>query len=375
MPDVGDFIPELLCIGVDVVICGILYKVYHSTNTVIRDLTSAPQLSIDQDLKTALSKQPQSVVDDATQTVSHPYAVVRGSVAPMGRCVSSTYSAEQLQGVVQRVVFTEHKRNLSRATGFWWDSQRVIHQYTNDVPFCLINPKDAAFSPVKPFVEVVDWVDVTRVDMDTVYDKFEPNSATLGSHIWGWVVGDMQTGVQKTEMMLTQGSSLTGVGELVSGPMGVKLQPPSDGRAFFLVKNSLASLIKEYESSRTVIKVFLGIFGGVGVFITGMMAWKYYNNVKLERETRRNQDTLATVRRERGSRPARQVERERGGDGAEVADSLSCVVCLGAEREVILLPCGHVCVCADCADILITAGHTCPVCRANIDTVLPAYVS
>ena len=69
------------------------------------------------------------------------------------------------------------------------------------------------------------------------------------------------------------------------------------------------------------------------------------------------------------------ARRERGGDGAEVADSLSCVVCLGAEREVILLPCGHVCVCADCADILITAGHTCPVCRASIDTVLPAYVS
>ena len=36
-----------------------------------------------------------------------------------------------------------------------------------------------------------------------------------------------------------------------------RIQPPADGRPFYLVKNSLSSLIKEVEGSRTVLKVIL----------------------------------------------------------------------------------------------------------------------
>ena len=32
-----------------------------------------------------------------------------------------------------------------------------------------------------------------------------------------------------------------------------------------------------------------------------------------------------------------------------IPEGQSCVVCLGHQREVILMDCGHVCVCADCA--------------------------
>ena len=90
---------------------------------------------------------------------------------------------------------------------------------------------------------------------------------------------------------------------------------------------------------------------------------------------RRNQDTLAEIVRGRETR-----NMDRAGDGAgeearELPDRLVCVVCLGAEREVILLPCGHVCVCATCADTLLAGGHLCPVCRGPITTVMPAYLS
>ena len=101
------------------------------------------------------------------------------------------------------------------------------------------------------------------------------------------------TGVQKTEMMLTEGRPLTGVGQLVAGPMGVKLMPPADDKSYFLITNSLTSLIREYESSRTVVKIFLGIFSGVGLFMSGMIAWKYYKRRQQEQEIRVNQDSLA----------------------------------------------------------------------------------
>ena len=369
MPDVGDFVPELICVGVDFLICGVLYKVYRTTNNVLRDLSTVPQINIDENIRTSIENHGQSVSDLQTGTVTLPYAAIRGLVTPLGKTVVSTYPEDSIKGVIQRVVFTEHKRNMSR-TGFWVDSQRVLHQYTNDAPFCLINSKDQSlFSFVKPYIEVLDWTDADRIDLETVYDNFESNTNSLGSHIWGWVMGDMQKGVQKTEMMLTNGRPLTGVGQLVAGPMGVKLMPPSDDKSYFLINNSLTSLIKEYESSKTALKVFLGIFSGVGLFISGMIAWKYYKKLQQEREARVNLDNIARARSERGSRPARRVS------GDHDSSSLSCVVCLGAEREVILLPCGHVAVCADCADTLVSQGHQCPVCRANIDTVMPAYVS
>ena len=114
------------------------------------------------------------------------------------------------------------------------------------------------------------------------------------SHLWGWVVGDMQKGVQKTEEMLVKvkqyfsGSScVQHLAHLTSiiltgkhnhwywrsgfGPNGgqvmlsskvvdqtkplFRLQPPADGRPYYLVKNSLSSLIKEVEGSRSVLKV------------------------------------------------------------------------------------------------------------------------
>ena len=87
---------------------------------------------------------------------------------------------------------------------------------------------------------------------------------------------------------------------------------------------------------------------------------------------RRNQDTLAEIVR---GRETRTVDRAGDGEDRELPDRLVCVVCLGAEREVILLPCGHVCVCATCADTLLAGGHQCPVCRGPITTVMPAYLS
>ena len=90
-------------------------------------------------------------------------------------------------------------------TGFWVDSERLLHQYTNHAPFCLANSQvrnwnnivlnylevlqESMFSLIKPYVEVLDWNDAARIDLDTVYDHFESTGGGLGSHIWGWVVG------------------------------------------------------------------------------------------------------------------------------------------------------------------------------------------
>ena len=198
-----------------------------------------------------------------------------------------------------------------------------------------------------------------------MFDQFEAAGVgKVGKHILGTVVGDIHRGVQTTETMLTKGTTLTGIGELIAGPDGIRLQPPSDGRPYYLVKESLPSLIRGLESNRSALNIGLKIFIGIGVIISGAVLWKLYKKRQAKEDTA---EKLDTIRSERASRPAR--------DDENVPQNVQCVVCLGAAREVILLDCGHVCVCADCADELIRASHSCPVCRAGIVRVMPAYVS
>lgn len=48
-----------------------------------------------------------------------------------------------------------------------------------------------------------------------------------------------------------------------------------------------------------------------------------------------------------------------------------CLVCLTEEKNTVIMPCGHMCVCLDCGNGLVKAKHTCPICRGNIQSLIP----
>merc|ERR1712215_47179 len=51
-----------------------------------------------------------------------------------------------------------------------------------------------------------------------------------------------------------------------------------------------------------------------------------------------------------------------------VPDTLECVICMEGMKEVMMEPCGHVCICRNCALTLRTNNRLrCPVCRASSD--------
>lgn len=52
-------------------------------------------------------------------------------------------------------------------------------------------------------------------------------------------------------------------------------------------------------------------------------------------------------------------------------DSMRCIVCMLNPREIILVPCNHVCLCEDCAEII---GTVCPFCNKNIQRKMVAYL-
>jgi len=57
----------------------------------------------------------------------------------------------------------------------------------------------------------------------------------------------------------------------------------------------------------------------------------------------------------------------------EVEEKLKCVICLDKEKNSMLQPCGHVCVCSLCGDTSVL--QTCPICRVTVSSVTRAYVS
>ena len=54
-------------------------------------------------------------------------------------------------------------------------------------------------------------------------------------------------------------------------------------------------------------------------------------------------------------------------------DAEECVICWEGAAEVILQPCGHLCLCEQCVQPLLKQGLGCPMCRVNIaGCIVPA---
>lgn len=62
----------------------------------------------------------------------------------------------------------------------------------------------------------------------------------------------------------------------------------------------------------------------------------------------------------------RSREESRSASAKSEADKVTCIVCLAAERNSLLLPCRHLVLCSACAAKV----SACPLCRAPVlDTV------
>jgi uncharacterized protein YggU (UPF0235/DUF167 family) len=51
-------------------------------------------------------------------------------------------------------------------------------------------------------------------------------------------------------------------------------------------------------------------------------------------------------------------------------ENADCVVCMDASHEVVIVPCGHFCMCKECANILQNSSGKCPMCRGDIHLVV-----
>jgi E3 ubiquitin-protein ligase MUL1 len=112
-------------------------------------------------------------------------------------------------------------------------------------------------------------------------------------------------------------------------------------------------IVKKLEGRNTVLKVAICVVVSVGAII----AIRRLRIIWKERAMQRMRDAILRQRS--------QIDIE------GLSDIQICTVCLTNPKEIILIPCGHVCVCADCC---LKLHSKCPVCRQSVSSTHPAYI-
>lgn len=336
---------EVLCLGIDAVLFSLFYKLYWTSKRVAESVKGAPVISLSHDATESLKSIKDYVI---------PYAVIKGTVKAVKQPLHSD-SNPLIKGVIQQIVRREHQVKWNWATRWWLESEREVSATKNYVPFLIAGPTGGVQ------VNVLEPLGANLLDLTTVSDKFEPVSAGFGEAVWGFFTGSRTRGFQTIEQMLLEGASVTGIGQLVRGKDGqVNLYPPGQGMNYYLTQLSEASLVKSLETETSFYKILTALCGLLGTyFIYGIIS-KSYNQYRKKRALKQRRQLLQDLR-----------ERTRT-EFNTPTQSPPCVICMANPREVVILECGHVCCCADCAENLTSS---CPICRAPITRFWPAYIS
>ncbi|XP_050313620.1 LOW QUALITY PROTEIN: mitochondrial E3 ubiquitin protein ligase 1-like [Anthonomus grandis grandis] len=340
-----DCFMECVVLGLDSIVLAACIRQYYQRKNAISSILNAPALPIDKNLKDYVKSQPESKV---------PYITLRGTVKPIGNILISNNNP-LITGVIQNLRIREHVVQRT-STGFWSDSERTIQEVHNVVPFGLESKG--------VIVEMAEPLTAEYLEMEVISDTFNPTIPSVIDHLWGFFSGVRQRGVQSTEKMLRTGTVVTAVGELVYEKDGmIRLQRPSNGSPYYLTPMQIPSLVKKVEASKRNYAMLIMVSAAVGIVVVGMIARKYLKRKRERKEEQERRLRIAETRRNR---------RRENRDSNELDNNdRICVVCRTNPIEMIVLPCGHVCLCEDCAEN-ITAN--CPICRAEIQSKALAYV-
>ncbi|EZA62430.1 hypothetical protein DMN91_003756 [Ooceraea biroi] len=339
-----DYLGEVFALGMDAVIFAVCLRQYVYYKNAVKAIKDVEIHEVGPNLDTLLANEPGN----------KRYVGVRGVVRPLGEPLKSINKSD-VTGVIQKLTIQEHVVARTSA-GFWSDEQRIIQTIYNVVPFVL--QKDW-YS-----VEVIDPLSADVLNLDVISDHFEPTVPTLVDHIWGFFTGIRQRGLQSTEKMLREDSVITVVGELSSSETKsnfLTLQLPLNGSPFCITSMSVTALIRKLDNRTKVYRILCLMCGTVGLLFGGIVARRYWKNKQEQRLAEELRQSLEASRQER-----RQRVRD-----SDLREDQICVVCKTNAREIILLPCGHVCICEDCS---ASINNNCPICRTQITQKAAAYI-
>lgn len=340
-------------LAVDVVLGTALYIWYRWVNGSAEEIKKAPVFKPGAKLFEALL---------ATNTGTLAYACVQGEVKAVNRTIPSIYQ-EGRDGVIQ-VIKTSEFRDPSLTV-----TQNTLINHSEFVPFMLTQGTDnVGTNATQILVTEVREANFIMNELTVVYDVITPKNEDALTQTLAWFFG-VTKGYQKTEEMLLTNTTLLGIGEIVLMDGQLQLRPPTVGSMYILTKLTKAELIKDMEKKSFLIKLMTVATGVVGacllVYILQMQFKRWW-------EKRKMREFLQHAHQQRQIREERQAEINTVNNSGVDNSSSICVVCFNNPREVVLLDCGHVCLCADCV-VIMPQPRTCPICRRPVVRYLNAY--
>lgn len=322
-----------------------------SSITLLNFFQEAPSVDIGPDLLTLLGN------DGSPSTPKTlPYAIVRGRVTQVNGIVESSTG---LKGVMQ--IISLHEITAKRF-GDSWDTDSIppITETRNFVPFGL-KPIFTANSN-----ESAEMIVNIENPFDSIWESllfpssscFTPTNSGIQSTLLGGMRTAKVLGVRKTEKFLPIDTIVTGIGQIVvdseTGQMKLQVPTDPDCHPCMLTTLPIEDLVKKFELRKFMQRVMIGVTISMGLIIVGRRMrgwWARYRMAKL----------CESILKER---------RNINLDG--LCRCQTCLVCLVNPREVILLRCGHVCICADC---VLKVNGICPICREPIAYSHKAYIA
>lgn len=340
-----EFLGEIVAFSIETIIFAICLKQYIYYKNAVKAIKGVTLHDVGSGLDDVLDTSPNNKVG---------YIAIRGIVKPLGEPLQSI-NKKDVTGVIQKLSVKEHVVAKS-STGFWSNEERVVQKIYNVVPFVL---QKGLYR-----VEVIDPLSADILDLDVISDRFEPSVSTFVDYIWGFFTGIRQRGLQSTEKMLRVDSVITAIGELSRSENrsdSLALQPPLNGPPFYITSMSVTALVRNLDDRRKMYRFCCLMCGAIGLIIGGIVTRRYWKNRREQRAAEELRQSLEASRKER-----RQRVRDK-----DLRTDQRCVVCSTNAREIILLPCGHVCICEDCSDSI---NSNCPICRTRITQKAAAYI-
>lgn len=239
------------------------------------------------------------------------------------------------------------------------DVRRVIKDIANVRPFCIVDPNSRSTRRLK--VEVTDPLsaDYFLEFLPVTYDRFDETQEGFLSRMLDRLFGEQTKGYQETERMLGLGVPIVGLGMLGLDGKRIVLKPPEGGQRYIVTTLSKPEIVRSIRSDIRSYRICFWVFATIGAGIVGYVLFQFLRRRLAIRRTQRHIEEM---------RSAMQ------GTGAAGDNGNQCILCMNTAREVVILNCGHVCLCSECA-ISLPDPKICPICRSVVDRFVPIYIS
>ncbi|CAB3359950.1 Hypothetical predicted protein [Cloeon dipterum] len=337
----SDYGKDILLLTIDTVVVACAWKWYHNSSRATDALDLKRPLIVDHH---GLENWLESAES------ARKWAVVQGYVEPIGPVIQS-FNDKSVRGVIQRLKVKEYVTSRSTA-GFWQDGEKLIADTSNVVPFGVRIGRS--------LVEMEEPTQAAVLGLRTVASKFSQKASGMLDQIWSFIVGTRHRGIRNTEEMLLVGARVSACGPITKD----KTLSPVNGASmhpYILSELTVSELRKKMRSDKRMSLLLLMVASITGVLIIGYSLRKVIENYR--------------AKADEDERRRRRFHARRQDQATETKESQSeqspCIIC-DNPREVILLPCGHICLCFDCSRNI---KNICPICRTHVETINEYFIS